>query len=149
MVAYTSSRDIFYLDNFRLDDLFILLQCNSNIQKYCWHVCVKKYVDNFDMYFIFIFLLNVIFIHTKQSYFKQNDVHLLFVMCKHFSIMIPRLFPRQSSKERYDVHSIVVSPLYNFYPENKQLLKCCHAQTHFLMMCLCTRHHIQKKLVDM
>lgn len=109
-----------------------------------WQIFVKKYDVNFDMYFIFIFLLNVIFIHTRQSYFKQNDVHLLFVMCKHFSIMIPRLFPRQSSKERYDVHSIVVSPLYNFYPENKQLLKCCHAQTQFFMICLCTRYHIQK-----
>ena len=53
----------------------------------------------------FYILLNVILIHSRQSYFKQNDVHLLFVMCKYFSVMIPRLFPRQSSKERYDVTS--------------------------------------------
>ena len=66
-------------------------------KKYCMAYCGYRNVIHFCI------LLIVVFVHTKQSFLKQNDVHLVFVMCKHFDVMIPRLSPPQNGKERYEV----------------------------------------------
>ena len=68
MVVYTSSRDFFTL---KISDWMILLSYYNATQIYkniVWHILVKKYGVNIEMYFIFVFC-SMLYLYIQSKAF--------------------------------------------------------------------------------